>query len=288
MGVKSKADLKKVKVEFWTRRVSLCEIMQPTGILFAFLSSKDNGYKQCHTWIKCRDFLQDAVRNHITGNNESIYGFSYDPKTDPPIDMDRMRMLVTRKLSAKKEGASEELREIIKSALSIIHRVEKHGKIKPLTKLYLASGKDDVYIFMGSKDWMDSSFMISLYTFLIRLGAKTKGKEFKTKKELDSALGDLAKKSGDHDIGYLKSILPYIYKVVNNRKDLKLVKEDGVLTFAAGINTFHNYSGVVSLCREFDGKLGNHGMKELTNLAKALSDKRPAPKKKTKMKKAGA
>ena len=86
----------KTKVEWWKANGGLAEIYQSTHLQFAFLSAPKDGSKQCCAWSKCRDFLHDALRTKITGVKSSIYGFVYDVKTHPPIDLRRTRMLVKK------------------------------------------------------------------------------------------------------------------------------------------------------------------------------------------------
>jgi hypothetical protein len=282
---KSDAQLKKVKVELWKQSGYLNEIGQPTGMHYAFLSSKDDGYKQCHQWIKCRDFLHDAFRSHITGKTEPIFGFSYKKGTNPPLDLTRMRMMIK-----KVGGSGLSTRKVMDSALDIIRCVEKSGGIKPLSNLYCASENEDIYIFMGGDDWMESTFMISFYTLLIRLGAKNI--EFKDKKELDSKLEALDKKAGDHDFTYLKAVRPFLDKIMKNRKKLKYAGKDGKNFFdSQNIGLFHNYTGIVALCNQANGSMkamNNKGLEELIAMSKYISDKKDDSERPKQMKKVTA
>ena len=265
--------MKKINVSIWKKKQNLCEIYQVLGIQYAFLSA-DN--EQCHAWIKCRDFLHDALRCHITGEKDGIYGFSYNPSVDPPLDLEKMRMMVRREAAQGESESSENTKEIIDSALSILHCIEDYSGIKPLSAIYSTSGDKDTYVFEGASDWMESTFMISLYTFLIRLGAKKI--KFKDKKELDSKLKKLCAGkavSKDHDIRYLKTVLPFIYKIVENRKDIKYVGKNGKRLFEGQtINLFHNYTGIVALSDQAVKKdLGkNDGkLKDLMEMAKCMA-----------------
>jgi len=74
---------------------NLSEEYQKLGFEFAFMSAN---YEQCHTFVKCRDFLQDAVLWQLEGKKKSIYNFIYDPAKQPPIDLEKMRMLVRIKV----------------------------------------------------------------------------------------------------------------------------------------------------------------------------------------------
>ncbi len=266
--------LEEIKVALWEKKQHLCEIGQATGIQYSFLSS-DN--KQCHMWIKCRDFLHDALRSYITGKKEDIFGFSYELGVNPPLDTDNMRLMVRRQSPAGDKDASKNTWDMIESALSILHCVEKHSKIDP-SNLYRVADEKDMYVFEGASDWMGSTFMISLYTFLIRLGGKKIS--FKSKKDLDSELKKLYKSKKavvDHDIRYLKTVQPFIDNIIKNREKLKYVRKDGAQFFEEQtVSLFHNYSGIVALCdqanqkkvtNQKDGKL-----KELRALSKSIGE----------------
>ena len=287
---KTKVKLKKmaeIDVEFWTKKQYLCEIGQVTGIHYAFVSPESDGSKQCHHWIKCRDFLHDALRSHHTGKVENIFGFSYEPKTNPPLDLEKMRMLFKRNTSASDSKTSENTRDMAKAGLALVCHMEKHGGIEPLSKLYRTSGDKDVYMFEGSPEWMESTFMISLYTFLIRLGAKKM--VFKDKEDLDSQLENLKPSTSgcDNDINYLKIVRPFLHKIVEERKNFKYVKEDGKRLLAdKSVSVFHNYTGIVSLCKEATGTTKS-GLDELIALSKYIKEEESEPKKVRKAKAEG-
>jgi len=223
---------------------SLSEEYQPTGMYFAFLSVKN---EMCHTWIKCRDFLQDAVRNQLTGRNDSIYGFCYLPKEDPKIDLKKTRLLV--------KGVN--LDEVIKYSLQLVNHYEKAVGLTPRSKI---TKVDDMYIFLGPGEWSQSSILISLYTLLIRLGCRKI--EFKNEKELTKAYEKLIsdkETSNINDIRYLKCVYKYIHTALENRDLLMFKQKDKILFGDIQIDSFHSRSGIVALCSNTitDEKLKN-------------------------------
>lgn len=268
--------MEEIKVTFWKKNKYLCEIGQQVGMKYAFLSP-DN--KQCHQWIKCRDFLHDALRNFINGKQEKeIFGFSYDPKVNPALTMDRMRMLVRRDPNTNETKANENTAKMMDSALNMLRCIERSNKIKPLSKLYCTEKDKNVYVFESAVDWMESTFMISLYTFIIRLSAKDI--KFKGIRELKSTLKDLYKKSQspqvrDNDLKYLKSVYPFFFKIIEKRKGLKYINDDGKKFLEdKSIDLFHNYSGVVSLAERVnpDENVNNANLEELVSLAGCLKN----------------
>jgi len=264
--------MEKIDVSFWKKKQHLCEICQLIGMQYAFLSPNN---EQCHAWIKCRDFLHDALRCHFTGKSEIIFGFSYTPGKDPELSLKKMRMLVKRQPNSGEDGASKSTKEMMDSALSIIQCIEDCGGIKPTSTIQRTSKDKDVYVFEGSSDWMESTFMISMYTFLIRLGGRKI--VFENKRDLDSQLKKLSKSrqaNNDNDISYLKTVQPYIHKIVEKRGDLRYVKKDGKHLFEnQTVNLFHNYTGIVALADQASAKKSgsnNDKIEELITLSKCL------------------
>ena len=252
----------KIAVKLKDNKTYLDEIGQPTGIEYAFLSENN---EQCHVWVKCRDFLNDALRSYFIGRPEQIYRFAYDPKVDPKLDINRMRMLVSFCSTPSCDRA-----QVVDSALAMIHCLEKHGGISPLSKIFPVEGKDAIFIFEGSSDWMESTFMISLYTFIIRLGAK---RIFpKDANDFEDKLKELCLKnsrSHDHDFKYLNTVKSYILRIIEERKNLRYKREDGTFLFNnKDVHTFHGYTGIVSLCRK-----SYSGVEELKPLGEYIMKK---------------
>ena len=221
-----------MKIELYPTK-SLAEEYQPTGMYFVFLSTKN---EMCHTWIKCRDFLQDAIRNRLTGKDDSIYGFCHFSKKDPKIDLKKTRLLV--------KGVK--LDEVIKHSLQLVNHYEKITGLTPRSKIVKV---DDMYLFIGPGEWTQSPVLISLYTLLIRLGCQKI--KFKNEEELVKAYETLInnqKVNNINDVRYLKVVYKYIHTVLENRNLLMFKQEDKILFADATINNFHPRSGIVSLC----------------------------------------
>lgn len=250
--------MKTVDVEFYPSEGGLSEIYQQTGFHFAFVTAPKNGNKQACKMVKCRDFLHDAVRAAHQGNSCSIFGFAYNAKSDPPIDLRRMRMLVQKPDLAK--GSEKEFEEKMKAGLKMLNHYERMAKVS-LSKLFKVKAKDkngktkrETYLFVGPVFWMKSPFLTSMYTFLIRLGDKMP--KFKTHKELLEEFDRIAaefKKAGkgDNDLNYLAACKEVMDLVVKNAKSLLFQggKADPLLDSKVGINSYHDRGGIVSLCK---------------------------------------
>jgi len=239
-----------VKITWFKGGKSVAEIYQQVQIQFAFLSSTKDGDRQCHDFIKCRDFLHDAVKAHLNKNNWEIYGFEYKHGINPPISMETMNMLVRRQ-SKNKEHVSE-FRKMMDYSLKLIHHYEKMMGVQKseITDTKDANG-NPVSIFVGDPMWVSSPFLVSAYTYLIRMGYKKL--EFKSNDELIAGYKELLKiKEVDNDLIYLKDIWNKLDVVLRNTKKLFFTNEKiDPIFFDKKVNTnqFHNNCGIQSLCR---------------------------------------
>jgi hypothetical protein len=250
----------------------LNEIYQQTGMVFSFLSSPKTGSKQCHEWVKCRDYLHDAVRTTITGNNSAIYGFRFNKGENPDVDLRKMRMLVSKNNLTSK-AAEDKFRKKSKHGLLMLNHFEKQAKVA-LSKMVevdaTGSKKKVVFLYTGSVMWMKSPFLVSMYTFLIRLGDKEL--KFNNSAELKNEmkrLVDEQKKSRtkhDNDVTYLGQMWNRLHNIIKYRKEL-FPMEKGVHNIYfrnTSIGTFHNNGGILSLAN------GNTPDPELNNLVKKI------------------
>lgn len=243
------------KVKWFKNQNSLSEIYQQTGMVFSFVSSPKKGSEACHTWAKCRDFLHDAVRSQITGKACSIYSFRFDPKVNPPVDLKRMRMLVS-KPGLSKTGITT-FKDMMVSALELLNHFERQAK-SSLSRLQEVdptdSGKECVVMFVGPGMWVQSPFMVSLYTYLIRLGDKQikfKGAQ-DLQKKFQEVLENFKKNNkSDNDVSYLTELWNKLHIIVKNRKTLFPMKNGvhSIFLDDHGVNTFHNQGGIYSLSR---------------------------------------
>ena len=136
------------------------------GMEFAFVSED---FQQIHQLVWCKDFLQDAIWGHLNQKKVSIYGFTYDPETMPPLFMDKTRLLIT---NWKDQNFNHKL---LNNCLPFLNAFEKKLKMQrtivfKCQKTPTRYGKSGVWMLEGSKRWMKSPPMISLYTLLIRAG----------------------------------------------------------------------------------------------------------------------
>jgi hypothetical protein len=228
-----------------------CEEYQVTGFHYAFMSTDG---KMCHHWIKCRDFLQDALRNQLTGRADQIYSFNYQPGKDPKVDTKTTRMLVKRIPKPANSAAEKEFDQMMQAALRLINHYEREHKFTPRSKLIRAkhNGADQyVYLFQGPGIWSQGAVMIAMYTFLIRLGFFKPAftDEASLLKEYDRIMKD---KSNSNDTRYLKTVYKNLHLALEHRsehmfKNSEWKTGDKVLFHDSPMSGFHHHSGIVSL-----------------------------------------
>lgn len=221
----------------------LSEIYQAVGMQFSFAlpTSDPDKFKQVHQFVLCRDFLHDAVRAHLTGKPYRIYGFVFDPSKDT-VYTRRMLMLV------KLPGIDKKMQRIE----NLLHLFEKRMKVKR-TIVHKTNLKNTLLL-EGSRVWMASSQMVSLYTLLPRIACNDNKivvdslETHKTFRALMSFWKDI-KYESDSDIKYLPALGKYVGTIISNRSALGLTPEK-TLTVPVAVNSyFHNYGGIVSLCQ---------------------------------------
>lgn len=156
-----------------TQRIEWLEIdMSPgegvrDGLEFALVSPD---YRQSCIFVHCKDFLQDAVMAQVVNERKGIYSFYYDPIQHPPVSLDKTRLLLTNSMD-------QDFRDRIPHSLDFLHQIERELKILktkcwevPKPQVPLQYRRCGVFLLEGSRRWLYSPVMISLYTLLIRVG----------------------------------------------------------------------------------------------------------------------
>ena len=212
----------------------LAEIGQTLETRFAFLTKdKDGNYTNAHPFVKCRDFLGDALAAQTEKTTKSIYGFTFKGNEQSFLD-DKMRLVI--------KYPTEQIAENTVKNVSKIHNIETIvGKIAK-TKITVVPDDTKLLIIEGSKFWLKSIFLVSLYTYLIKcLGYKlTKlSNIFEDILEIGTSCGneyDYAKDT--HPT--ITLLLPKLRKIHKDLPNVSGWKNGTVITI------IHNNSGFVS------------------------------------------
>jgi hypothetical protein len=214
------------------------------GLEFALVSDK---FKQCHPFIWCKDFLHDVVYSTLHERKFEIYRFKYDPSYDPKVCLRETRLLVTNAKDAKIEKK-------IDQCLEFLNQIEEN-LLMPCSKVRKCSNapaeyKYGVFLFQGSKRWMQSPPMISLYSLLIRVGfSHVSGTNFSTTIKMLKE-GHL-KPYQNKDSKWLNEIEPALYKIMRFN-DRKIFHRDIKLNYPKNfqIEKIHNNLGIMSFAND--------------------------------------
>ena len=241
----------KRKVNYFRKDVNLCEIYQSVAMKFSFASEQDKIITQSHEWVQCRDFLLDAVKAMLVEKSSKIYNFIYEFGKNPAIDLEEIKILVSQK--GLKNGRV--FRNDLTSALRLINYYESLIGEK-LSTIKQVQGDPEtnykfVWLITGPKFWISAPHLISLYTFLIRLGHKRI--TFKTGSELKKKLKHIADtNANDNDSRYLKDLWSKLDLIVRNNNKIVKYQLSGFSSLyfeKKSITEFHNTSGIVSVCK---------------------------------------
>jgi len=139
-------------------------------VCFSLCSSPATGRKQILGWQSCKAYIHDAATAEATGDKD--WGGNYTKGHDPPIDMEKLRLLIgTANIEDK------EFKERLYGGKKILNLIEKaagwdKSKIAPV-EIVVASYECDVYLITGPKQWMASPHMISMVTMIIRQACRS-------------------------------------------------------------------------------------------------------------------
>jgi len=222
---------------------SLCEIYS-TGFQLAFVSDK---LEQCHPWVLCKDFLTDVVWASLHKKPVSIYGFKYNPETNPLPCTSEIRMLVRNK-----QLSNDKFDKQIEQSLKFINVVERKLKFIPsrIDKVDMGQAHS-IWMFTSDKRWIHASPLLSMYSLFLRIGCFYDGdgklneaiKQFKMAKETDNQTVD---KLRINDITYLKQSRKLRLLILKH--GLSIFKPTIVENYPANVDvgTIHNGWGIVN------------------------------------------
>lgn len=133
------------------------------GPEFCFISKE---LKQCHPFVFCKDFLQDSIYGTLNKKTVSIYDFTFNPNDKPPIDLECTRI-------AFANTGDKLLKDKIPNVIDFINQIEIKLKLKKtivssVENVPASHKKSGIFVFEGSKQWMNSPPLLSMYTLFLR------------------------------------------------------------------------------------------------------------------------
>lgn len=143
---------------------SLGEIYQSVSMRFAFAKIEKQKettlVKQLHPFVKCRDFLGDAMWSTKFKKSYGIYSFRFDGSKES-VQLNKTVMLIEYKDI-----------EAVKQNIKVLHHFEKSARWRKTSLVDIKTNNSNgipIVLAVGSPVWMRSPALISLYTMLHRL-----------------------------------------------------------------------------------------------------------------------
>jgi len=210
------------------------------GLEFALVSDK---FEQCHPFVWCKDFLHDVIFSTIHQQKFDIYRFFYNPENNPNACLKEIRLLVTNSKDSK-------LPKKIDACIEFMNQIEESlGMPKTKVRKCLNAPQEykyGVYLFQGNKRWLNAPPMISLYSFLIRIGLCHQiGTNYNT--TINLIKNGFLKPYQPKDSKWLCDIEPSIYKIIRY-SDKKIFYRDIKKNYPKHllIDRIHNNLGIMS------------------------------------------
>lgn len=214
------------------------------GCEFATFKKENEENKQLGNFYRCIDYRNEELYGSFYRTRAAIYGFVFSGDK-VQIDFNNVNSLIRNPLDLNFKNKLEQVKQFINSFEDEMG-IEK-------TTIELAENqseeKHDVLVAVGSKDWLVSPQMLSLYTFMLRIGFS--GDEKLNWRELVEKIveGKVEAYCGQQDKNRLIVLDKHFNNLVNNQwkevwpedKDLKYYMPKGT-----SMNFIHSYSGIQS------------------------------------------
>lgn len=222
------------------------------GVYYSLVSSPKDGREQCTRFLSCRDYIHEIVRAHVQKNGRlSCY---YTPDENPPIDMERLRLLIANDYDYEEAKDFKKKLFNAKKIINFYEEIANWGRSKITTVTHEI--KKNAWLLTGPKEWMSYPNLLSMVTLILRIGIKYGPIEFKDNKTLEEmykGIIDKHDKKGAgyeyHDISYLKQCYKRFYLIAKHHKILfTLPLEEAYPPNGSG-NDFHPQGGIVEMCK---------------------------------------
>ena len=99
--------------------------------------------------------------------------------------------------------------------------------------------------------------LVSMHSFLIRLGAKKDTLTFGSNKKIMDSLKTISENYNDNDAQYLNDCWDKLHIVIKKRKEI-FMKNMFMEAKDLKINSFHDYCGIQTLCANTSATINDH------------------------------
>lgn len=227
--------------------------LRTTGNLppyFAFTSPPNSGYLRALVPITyCRETLCEYMRQQLRAVKEM------------DINFNKLHLIIYRRVAAGRVDSNLAIfQDQVLAGQLMVNLIEKHYGW-PLTKVVPTTiiNKDvpnacKAYYLSGSKRWIKSPIMLSLFTLLFRIAARGEKKfklsaEMKSMKTMFSALDDVADKSSYQELSYYR-VHGARWKVVLDNYNKLFSKRSMLDHYYPGHRSWYFNEGINKLCDE--------------------------------------
>ena len=132
------------------------EADQTKDIQLAFCNKIDDDLYMQFYWANCRDYFSDVLIAEEQNRRITMYDFSYDG-TKSKIDRDKTRIIV--KTNNEWDAAN------LEKNIIILHAIEESNGLE---KTIFTRIKKNRYLYEGDSFWLNTTFSLHIYTFLIK------------------------------------------------------------------------------------------------------------------------
>lgn len=231
----------------------LAEITQSLDMKMAFVKrQKDGSYTNIHPFVKCRDFLGDALHAVQDKKKVSIYNFTFDGTK---------KSMYKRKLMLAVQFPNKEVLDIfrINFCISMLALEEQCGVD---TGTFKHTSNPLVLVINAPVFWQKSIAAISFYTFMLKCCGYTVDNPANMLQEVQHTKVEVKSWDGSvrlqrtTEAEYAQSVSGMINLFVRNIKKLtaRLPKVHGLT--GDNLNNIHNNAGFVSVIKNRTGIIG--------------------------------
>lgn len=217
----------------WAPQVRTAQIYS-VGVELALISAKN---EQIGPFVFCKDFFQDAIKGFFAKSRSSIYGYSYDPASMPPIDFGKVRLLL-------RNQSDPNFKSKVKGVQDLLNQVEKKMKLDR-TELF-ETDKEGTVLLVGDGLWLRSPVSLSMYGLLARNGLSHKpGEPFMD--TLNAIITGKRPGGQSHDGTYLQYGMPGIELIISKGiNEIFGTKTEDNYKISVPTSTLHHYGGIVA------------------------------------------
>jgi len=213
-----------------------------SGMNFSFVSSPADGRRQASGIVTCREYVNRtlwAATNHKKVSN-------YDPDSYPPIDFNRLRLLVVCDV----DNVDPFKRKLFngKAALNLLEGLVGWKKSTITTVVH--SNFKNAWLLTGPQEWVSQPQLLSLATWVLRLASFNGPLDVESYDHLEKNLFDLSKRtnSGTDTHTFGRQFWDKSYILVKHYKEI--FGDTGLETAWGPSETsnFGVYSGFLTFC----------------------------------------